>query len=199
MSDLSDQYYYGTQDAFDNTSDANASDYVIEQVLNRRVHAAVVKVQKVTNTPGQLAALGRVDVLPLVNQIDGRGRPTKHETVYSLCYYRLRGGRNAILCDPEVGDVGLAVICDRDISAVKAARDQANPGSGRRGNLADGIYFGVCLDGDAPNQYVRFLEGGLEVVDKNSNKIIMDEAGIQIIDKSNNKILMTSSGIDLNP
>lgn len=193
---------FGQQDSGTATSELNTIEYLVDLVVGRRVHATLVKVKAVTNKPGELKKPGRVDVLPLVHQVDGRGQPTEHETVYGLCYFRLQGGKNAILCDPEVGDIGLAVICDKDISAVKAKEDVANPGSNRRGNLADGIYFGICL-GPVPEQYVRFFEEngkrGIQVRDKNGNDVLMNDTGIKVEDKSGNKIVMDSSGINLNP
>lgn len=209
------QFAFGMQGPDSATSPLNTQEYLTDLIMNRRSHAILVKVQKVTNTPGELKKPGRVDVLPLVNQTDGQGQATEHTTVYDLCYFRPQGGKNAILLDPEVGDIGLAVICDRDISSVKAAEDKANPGSGRRGNMADGIFFGVPL-GPIPDQYVRFFKEGIQVHDrngndvlmnadgikihdKNANDVLMNSAGIKLEDKSGNKVVMDSSGINLNP
>lgn len=189
---------YGYQDAYSSTSPLNQTEYLVDLITSRQVRATLVKVKKVTNEPGELKKPGRVDVEPLVNQTDGSGNATEHTTVYGLCYFRLQGGKNAVLCDPEVGDIGLAVICDRDISVVKATEARANPGSGRRGNMADGIYFGVPL-GPIPDQYLRFVKDGLEIHDKNNNKIVMNTSGIRIDDKNGNAILMAADGITLNP
>lgn len=192
---------FGWQDAGTTTSEVNTTEFLVDLIVSRRVHATLVKIKAVTNKPGELKKPGRVDVLPLLNQVDGRGQPTEHETVYALCYFRPQGGTNAVLLDPEVGDIGIAVICDKDISAVKAKEDQANPGSNRRGNIADGIYFGVCL-GPVPEQYVRFFEEdgkrGIQVHDKNGNDVLMNDSGVKVEDKSGNKIVMSSTGIDLN-
>lgn len=179
MSDAPDNIaYFGSQDPGTTTSEAGLTEFLVDQIVNRRTHATLVKIQAVTNTPGQLTGVGRVDVLPLVNQVDGHNKAVPHTTAYNLCYFRAQGGKNAIICDPEVGDIGVAVICDRDISSVKANMEQSNPGSGRRSNVADGIFFGVCL-ANAPEQYVRFLDTGIEIVDKNSNKIQMTSDGIE--------------------
>lgn len=210
---------FGMQGPDSSTSPLNSAEYLTDLIVNRRMHAVLVKVQAVTNKPGELKKPGRVDVLLLVNQTDGQGQATEHATAYDLCYFRLQGGKNAVLCDPEVGDIGLAVVCDRDISSVKATEDKANPGSLRRGNVADGIYFGVPL-GPVPDQYVRFFEesgkrgievhdkngnyalmndDGVRVHDKNGNDILMSSTGIRIADKNTNRIVMDSSGINLNP
>jgi hypothetical protein len=93
------------------------------------------------------------------------------------------------------------VICDRDSSAVKASKDIANPGSYRRFDLADGMYFGGFLNG-TPDQYVRFFDTGdgspgIEVHDRNGNDVLLNTDGIKAVDKSNNVVEMTASGIKL--
>jgi len=124
-----------------------------------------------------LAPVGSVDVQPLVNQMDGEGNSFPHGTIFNLPYVRMQGGTNAVICDPVVGDNGIAVICDRDISSVKANKKQANPGSRRRFGLADGIYIGGLLNG-TPEQYVRFTTDGMSIVDKSGNKYETSSSGI---------------------
>jgi hypothetical protein len=51
-----------------------------------------------------------------------------------------------VVIDPQVGDIGPAGICDRDISSVKKNKGVANPGSRRKFSLSDGIYFGGILN-----------------------------------------------------
>ena len=62
------------------------------------------------------------------------------------------------LIDPTQGDIGLAIFADRDISSVRANRAQANPGSYRRFDMADGVYIGGILNG-MPTQTVSDLTG----------------------------------------
>ena len=139
----------------------NALTFVMQQLLARVQTAAIVRVTAVT--PGGHGPVGRVDVQPLVNQVDAAGNATPHEAIPNLLYFRLQGGANAIIIDPTVGDTGIAVFCSRDSSKVKASGDQANPGSRRRFSWSDGIYFGICLGGDAPTQLVEFLAGGINI------------------------------------
>jgi hypothetical protein len=196
----------GQQPLTAGTSNDNAIDFTIQQALGFVRTATIVQVKAVyatkddaeNNSPvkqaGDVAPVGFVDVLPLVNLIDGVGTATEHVTVYGLPYFRLQGGKNAIICDPEVDDIGIAVISDRDISSVKANKAQANPGSFRRFSLADGIYLGGILN-DTPNQYVRFRPDGLEVVDKNGNSVVMSPDGIVVTDVNKNVITTNSTGI----
>jgi hypothetical protein len=214
------QAYQGAQDAFDSVSDFSALHFLAEQAVSRISTATLVRIVKVSNTPGKIAPIGTVDVLPLVNQVDGYGNATKHQVVHKLSYFRYHGGNNAVILDPQVDDIGIAVFADRDVSSVKANQDQANPGSLRRFDMADGLYVGRCLSKDDPEQYLRFFkeddkqgvqahdkngndvlmnDQGITVTDKSNNKIVMNTDGITITDKSGNKIVMSSTGINLNP
>lgn len=78
-------------------------------------------------------------------------------------YLRMQGGTNAIILDPEVGDIGLAVVSDRDVSNVKSTRKVSAPGSNRRNHFSDGFYFGGFLNGN-PAQYMRFSSDGIDLV-----------------------------------
>jgi phage baseplate assembly protein gpV len=144
------------------TSQLNQMDFVIRQVLAGLATTKLVRVQAVTNAGGVTAA-GMVDVLPLVTQIDGAGNAVPHGTLYALPYMRIQGGANAVILDPQVGDLGLAVFCDRDTSTAKTTKAEALPGSLRQFDLADGMYIGGVLNG-VPEQYVRFSAEGVEIV-----------------------------------
>ncbi|MES2348877.1 MAG: oxidoreductase [Pseudomonadota bacterium] len=160
--------YYGMEQAEDGNSEYNALLFMVSQVLANYSHAALVQVQAVTSA-GELAPAGRVDVLPLVNQLDGQGNAVPHGVLNNMIYLRLQGGGNAIIMDPAIDDIGLALFADRDISTVVAnvekedKREPANPGSMRRSDMADGIYLGGVLNA-IPEQFIRFSDAGIEIV-----------------------------------
>lgn len=145
----------------DQVGDFNRQRFVIDQALLRVQTALPVEVVAVTNDGG-LSPVGFVDVVPLVNQIDGKGNPVPHATIYNLPYNRIQGGNNAIVIDPEVGDIGMAAFCSRDISKVKKTKSRANPGSFRSHSYSDGMYFGGFLNG-TPTQYIQFSAAGIVV------------------------------------
>lgn len=152
------QFGYGQQHPWDGNSDYSkilAAARTLIALINVATPVKVVAV----DASGGIAPAGTVDVLPLVSQIDGIGNATPHSTVFGLTYFRLQGGDNAVIIDPKVGDVGFAVFADRDISAVKAAKAQALPGSRRRFSLADGVYLGAILR-EAPKSYIWFAPDG---------------------------------------
>lgn len=134
---------------------------MIRTMLSRMATAMLVKVMGVTNDGG-VSPVGFVDIMPLVNMVDGDGNATPHGTIFSCPYMRIQGGKNAVILDPEQGDIGIAVFASRDLSSVIANKDQANPGSDRRYSYADGLYLGGALNG-VPNNWVRLYDGGIEV------------------------------------
>ncbi len=143
--------------------------FIFEQLLSRVQTSMPVRVMAVTNA-GELAPVGRVDVLPLVNQVTGDGQAVPHATIFNVPYSRWQGGTNAVILDPQVGDIGICIFASRDISAVKAdpqhAADNggANPGSARTYNFADGVYVAGILNG-VPTRYVQFNDDGITLVD----------------------------------
>lgn len=143
--------------------DYNNIIFAVQQALSKLQTATLVRIVACTNS-GDTSPVGFVDVLPLVNQIDGAGNATPHVTVYGLPYLRLQGGSNAVIIDPQPGDIGVAVFASRDLSKVKATKKQANPGSYRSYDFADGLYLGGMLNG-TPTRYIQFGSGGVTIND----------------------------------
>ena len=156
------------QTASDVSSDYSTLEFIVQSILGRAATAKLVVVKACTNNGG-VAKWGTVDVVPLVNQVAGDGTQVPHSTIYRLPYHRLQGGPSAVILDPVAGDIGLAVICDRDSSAVRAdpikAASNADgtagtpPGSARQYDVADGMYFGGFLNA-VPTTYLQFLADG---------------------------------------
>lgn len=146
--------------------------FVIESLMSRLSTCTLVRVVACSNAGG-VSAVGTVDVQPLVNQIAGNGSAMPHGQLYKLPYVRAQGGTSAVILDPKPGDLGLACFASRDISAIKSPTGAAqartegnrglNPGSKRQFNMSDGLYVGGLLNA-VPLQYVRFYEGGVDVV-----------------------------------
>lgn len=135
--------------------------FMVQQALGKMQTATLVRIEACTNAGG-LSPVGFVDVTPLVNQLDSQGTPTPHTTIHNVPYFRLQGGANAIIIDPQKGDIGVCVFASRDISKVKSTKKQANPGSFRKYDFADGLYMGGMLNG-TPSQYVQFNAEGIKI------------------------------------
>ncbi len=148
----------------DGATGANESSqllYLIRRQLGKVRTTTLVKVLACTNN-GALAAVGTVDVQPLIQQLDGQGNVMSLPPLYGLPYVRLQGGANAIILDPQPGDIGLALFGDRDLSAAEQSKALSPPGSRRQHSMADGLYIGGVLNG-VPSQYVQFEASGIVV------------------------------------
>lgn len=150
-------------------SDRNTHHFQTKQAIAKTRSMMLVKVMAVHG--GGLGPPPTVDVMPLVNQIDGQGNPTPHGTIYGIPVARNHGGDSAVINDPAVGDIGLHKIADRDISTVKSTSAQANPGSFRRNHPSDGVYHGAVCNTATPKQYVFFTSTGVVIADRSGNLI----------------------------
>ncbi len=156
--------------------DYNSAHFVVQQSLAKMQTATLVEIVAVNNTGG-VSPVGYVDIKPLVNQLDAKGKPVSHLTIHNVPYLRLQGGGNAIILDPEIGDIGVALFASRDISKVKKTRAQANPGSLRQFSFSDAMYMGGMLNG-TPIQYIQFSATGIAV--KSPTKITLDAPEIEV-------------------
>jgi len=151
--------------------------FMVQQALGKIQTATLVRIEACTNAGG-VSPVGYVDVTPMVNQLDGQGNPTPHVTIYNVPYFRLQGGANGVIIDPQKGDIGVAVFASRDISQVKTTKKQGNPGSHRQYSFADGMYLGGMLNG-TPTQYVQFSAAGIKI---HSPTAVVIEAPVVEID-----------------
>lgn len=150
--------YFGQTDPTSAQGDWNQMRFLIRQQmakLNTSMPVRVISVQATGLDP-----VGFVTVRILVDQVSGDDMAIPHSDIPNVPYFRLQGGANAVIIDPEVGDIGMASFCSRDISAVKNARQSAPPGSRRQYSFSDCMYFGGFLNG-TPTQYIQFTEGGI--------------------------------------
>lgn len=171
MTDPSGQGYPRQQGLNDDSTSFSQHAFQIWQTLARVRTMIPVKVVAVTQNGDDSG--GVVDALPLVNQMDGAGNCFPHGTVFNLPYFQIQGGTSAVICDPVVGDIGVAGICDRDISSVKNNKGQANPGSRRKFSLSDGVYFGGILNG-IPTQKIKFTANGIEITPESGKPVIIN-------------------------
>lgn len=153
---------FGQQRLGSGNTPFNELSFVIQQALARLNVATLVEVVAVHG--GSTGPVGLVDVRPLVNQVDGAGNAMPHATIYGVPFFRVQGGANAVIVDPAPGDIGFALFADRDLSSVKAAAGPANPGSERRFDMADALYFGGWNITTPPTAYVQVTQAGINLV-----------------------------------
>lgn len=156
-------------------SDMNGLQFAIQQAMLKLQTSLPVQVMAVRNTG--VSPVGFVDVKVLVDMVDGQGNTVEHGTISNVPYFRLQGGANAVIVDPEVGDIGMACFSSRDISAVKSARKQAPPGSWRTHDFSDALYVGGFLNG-TPTSYIQITSGGILV--HNSSGVKLGDTGSEV-------------------
>jgi len=150
---MSNQAALGWQNPGDFGSGFNSQIFLIWSILSRLAGSTLVEVKGVN------ATAGTVDIQPLVNQVDGYGNAVPHGVIYGCPYFQLQSGSSAVIIPPTVGDIGVAIFADRDISGVIANRKRSNPGSNRMFDYADGMYFGGMLNA-VPTQFIQFAADG---------------------------------------
>lgn len=153
----------------DAASEVGRMDYIIRSALSGLRTAIPVKVISVTNSGG-VSAIGKVSVQPLVSSVDGNGQTWEHGIIHNVPYMRIQGGSNGVILDPVVGDVGIATVCDRDISTVKNTGAVSAPGSNRKNDMSDMVYL-MTIIGAAPSQYIQFNSSGITILSPTKVKI----------------------------
>lgn len=138
----------------------NQHSFMIEQALSRLSTSMPVIVTAVQ--AGGVGPVGLVDIQPLVSQVDASGNTYDQPIIPNVPYNRLQGGANAVIIDPAVGDIGIAVFSSRDMSSIVNARQSAPPGSARMYDIADAMYIGGILN-TAPTQYIQFSGSGIKI------------------------------------
>src|SRR5690554_578689 len=147
-------------------------EYIISRMIGKAYTATLVRVTGIHG--GAVAPVGFVDAIDLLQQVDGSGNGIPNVPMKNLPYFRLQGGGNAVIIDPKVGDIGIAIFAYRDISNTKKTKAKGVPASARTHDVSDGLYIGGLLNG-APSQYLHFLESGVELV--SSGGVTINAAG----------------------
>ena len=160
-----------------------AQDMYIINNLIANIHTMMpVKILSVTVPPDSLAPIGRCEVLPLVQQIDGSNNVYPMGKIINVPYLRVQGGSNAIVIDPQVGDVGLCGFCERDISIVKRTGGLSAPDTRRKYDINSAVYMFTMMSG-TPTQYIHFKTSGIDIKttgDLNINGLIIKADGTLI-------------------
>jgi len=155
-----DRFYLGEANVHDFQSEYNKLIFVVNQVLKDIQTATLVKVMGVD--AGGEGPVGTVNVTPLLEQIDANRNTYPHGVIFSLPYLRIQGGTNAIIIDPVIGDIGICIFANKDISNVIKTKKQAAPASYRQFSFSDGLYLGGVLN-NTPVNFVEFNNNKIKI------------------------------------
>jgi len=167
---------YGQQSPVNSSSEYNATEFIIRQIMAGMSTVKAVQVVAVNKDAKT------VDVLPLVKLVDGNGNATDQGKIFGIPYTQLQWGKNAVVGTPAEKDVGVLLCCDRDISAVKSTKAAAPPSSSRKFSASDGVYLGGFANGDV-EQSIEFVDGGIEIKAKGGHSLKSTEADGWTIDR----------------
>lgn len=152
----------GLADEYTDTTPLNQLEFLIK-TLTRDMSTAIPVIITAVQA-GDTNAAGYVDARPLVAQIDAWGNSLPMAAIHHLPYFRLQAGRAAVVLDPVVGDIGLAVFAQSDCSNVKQGANQTvQPGSWRKFDQADGFYVGGFLN-KSVDTFVRLAQDGVVTI-----------------------------------
>jgi len=163
--------------------------FIISKLLRGLHTADLVKVLAVYPTSGKV---GFVDVQPLVLDQDTNGVVIAQTPIYKIPYFQLQGGNSAVILAPVIGDIGLAVFAERDITNVIATQKEGAAPTARTYNTADGLYIGGVLNPD-PTQWVKFNPaGGIDI--KSTGTLTLEAATTITMSAPNGITQTTGSG-----
>lgn len=165
---MSDQQAYRSIGTVpDGNDEWNRINAAVRSVTNGMATMTLVRV---TAVRGRL-----VDIVPIVAQTDGAGNAVAHGTIHNAPVWRYQAGGVAVVVDPVVGDVGLALFAHSDISTAKATGKDSPAGSKRRFDWGDAVYLGG-LFGEPPTQFVRIAGDGVTL----TSPTVSTSAGLSV-------------------
>lgn len=155
----------GIADIYASETPYNQLSFMMRTMINKINTAIPVRVTQVMAGSG---SVGYVKVLPLVNDMDAQGNAVDVAVIPSLPYFRLQGGKVAVITDPIVGDIGIAVFAQKDTSNVVAGTEKpVTAGSFRKFSMSDGWYIGGFLNQN-PETFLQLNQNGTAVLTANS-------------------------------
>jgi phage gp45-like len=143
--------------------------FIFEKLLSEKTFIEIVTV--VASNP----TTQTIDVKPLVCRADPYNNSISNSVVYGVTYLRWQCGGSAIIMDPVAGDIGLLLVTDRDSSAVRLSRLEAQPTTKETHSRSDGVYLGGLLNMN-PTQFIELKNGSINITTPDSVNISCKDA-----------------------
>lgn len=123
--------------------------------FTKKIYTAIPVIVEKTYSFTKTDMAGYVDVRPVIKSVDNFGRVVEPAVIYKIPFMRYQAGNAAVILNPVVGDVGLAIFAQRDSSGLKqGGKALVTPVTARHHDVADGFYIGGFLN-DAPETYIE--------------------------------------------
>lgn len=161
--------------------------YLINSVLHGINTIEVVRVQEVNEE------LKRIAVIPIVKSANASGNPIPESPIFNVKYIQWQYGTNIIRAAPAVGDVGIIVVCKKDISSIESGI----VGSFREFSLSDGIYIGGLFGFNVePTQIIEFTDAGITVTTPKTLTINATES--VVVNTTKNTVVNATEDVTIN-
>ena len=191
---MSDKELSANYDNFASSNPLNSMEFFIRSLISQVVSTSLPVVVTAVERKGEEAGAGYVTVKPLLQPRNKSGDALEVTTIPKLPYFRLQHGKAAIICDPKVGDIGLAVVAKQDISNINGSTTPKVPATYRKFDPSDSFYIGGFW-GKAPEVFIHLEDEGTIKI-KAPTKISMEAPECEV--NASTSFTVNSSQINLN-
>lgn len=166
-------------DDFANASAINSMEFFVRTLIAKVVSTSLPVVVTAVERPATGSGAGYVRVKPLLQQRNNQRQGVLGVDIPRIPFFRLQHGKCAVVCDPKVGDIGLAVVCKNDISNVNGDTNPKVPATFRQFDESDSFYIGGFW-GQAPEIFIHMEdEGTICITAPQEVKIVTASAKIE--------------------
>ena len=191
---MSSQEYSANYNDFAGSSPINALEFFVKSLISKTVYTAFPVTVTAVERTGTGSGAGYVTVKPLLMPRNVEAQGIAVTTIPKLPYFRLQHGTAAIVCDPKVGDVGLAVVAKHDISNINGSTTPKVPATYRKFDPSDSFYIGGFW-GKAPEVFIHLEDEGTIKI-KAPTKITIESPECEV--NASTSFTVNSAQINLN-
>ena len=147
-----------TQDLYAGTTAYNANESQIEKALAKLNTVFLARI--VSCSSSGVGGAKKVKAIPLNAKTDANGNAQPTPTYEELPHYRVQAGVAGVIIDPVPGDIGVFVVCTRDISKINSETTSPQvPNSFRSFSPADAVMIATIHTKD-PTIYMHCTQDG---------------------------------------
>ena len=161
---MSSQEYSANYNDFAGSSPINALEFFVKSLISKTVYTAFPVTVTAVERTGTGSGAGYVTVKPLLMPRNVEAQGIAVTTIPRLPYFRLQHGTAAVVCDPKIGDIGLAVVAKHDI-----------PATFREFDRSDSFYIGGFW-GPAPSTFIHIEDSGEITVEAPASVVIKTDS-----------------------
>ena len=191
---MSDKELSANYDNFASSNPLNSMEFFVRSLISQVVSTSLPVVVTAVERKGEEAGAGYVTVKPLLQPRNNSGDGLEVTTIPKLPYFRLQHGKAAIICDPKVGDIGLAVVAKHDISNINGSTTPKVPATYRKFDPSDSFYIGGFW-GKAPEVFIHLEDEGTIKI-KAPTKITIESTECEV--NASTSFTVNSAQINLN-